>query len=154
MANYTSEILVMMEKVGTMVVTQDKQGFYRSKLGSDYSLLDILIILYISRENRSIKDIVGHFGINRNMINSTVGSMVKRNILIKLKNEHDGRLQLLELTSKGMEILRVIEEEKNRELEFMLSEASINEEKAILKFLSKYIQYRTEKFIVEETGDA
>lgn len=149
MANYTNEIRSMMEKVSTMIVTQDKQGFYRAALGSDFGLLDVLIILYVSRDLRSIKDIVEHFGINRNIINSTVGSMVKRNILIKCKHNDDGRLQLLELTQKGREILETVEQERNKELEFMLSEASINEEKAILKFLSKYTQYRTDKYVVD-----
>lgn len=154
MANYTNEIRVMMEKVSTMIVMQDKQGFYRSSLGADYSLLDVLILLYVSDQTCSIKDIVDHFGINRNIINSTVGSMVKKNILFKTRNDDDGRLQLIDLTPKGREIVENIQIEKNKELEFMLSEASINEEKAILKFLSKYIQYRTEKFVLKNPKES
>ncbi len=149
MANYTNEISAMMEKVSTMIVTQDKQGFYKSAVGGGYGLFELLVISAVAKADCSIKNIVSHFGVNRNIVNSVVGSLMKNGVLTKIRGENDARVQLLSLTEKGRAVYRLIEAEKQRELEFMLSEASINEEKAILKFLSKYIQYRTEKFVVK-----
>lgn len=154
LANYTNEICAMMEKVSTMVVTQDKQGFYKSAIGGGYGLFDVLVIAEVAKADCSIKDIVAHFGVNRNIVNSVVGSLIKGGILTKVRGDADARVQLLGLTEKGRELHLRIENEKQREIEFMLSEATINEEKAILKFLSKYTQYRTEKFVVKpKTGE-
>lgn len=145
MANYTKEIRNMMEKVGLFILGEDKLGFYKSALGEGYSMMDIYLILFVAGGERSLGDVVRHFGISRNMVNSAVDGLVKRDVLKKGMGESDARQRVLSLTQKGALIYEKLVRERNREIEFMLEEATINEEKAILKFLSKYTQFRIKK---------
>ncbi len=146
MANYTNEIYKMLEKITKTIVYQDRKGFYRSSVGSGFGMLEILTMRLIGEGGCSIKDIVRHFNINRNVVNTVVKSLIKNNIVTKDQNETDGRFQILELTPRGKEILDIIREEQNKEVMYMLANTSINEEKAILKFLSRYQEYREESF--------
>lgn len=149
MANYTKEIRRMLEKVAISAISQDKEGFYSKSLNGTYSGLDIVLIQHIARGDTCIKDLVQNIGVSRNIVNTAVASLLNKKLIYKEKDETDGRLLLLRMTVKGRELFERIEEEQNKELEFMLNEATINEEKAILKFLSKYLQYRTEKYSAE-----
>ncbi len=142
MANYTNEIQEMILKISKNIIAEDRCGFYCSRIGEGFGLLEIMTMRMIGSKKCSIKDIVRYFNINRNVVNTVVRTLIKNHIVTKDKNEDDGRFQTLSLTPRGEELLKEICDEQRREIEYMLRDTSINEEKAILGFLSRYLEFK------------
>jgi len=141
MANYYREINKMLEKVVHKILVLDKKGFKIGLKGEELSLLDIYIIKMIGKnEMMSIYNLVDETEIDRGVITSIVNKMVAGGYFKKEKSKEDKRVYMVMLTEEGKAIYEKILKEQNNLLDFILEEISLNEEKAVLKFLSKVNQ--------------
>lgn len=153
MANYTNEIAHMMERLFVKILSQDKEGFFNKTLDYNVNLIDLLMMSKLYNKELRISSLVDQLEINRNLVNTTLSKLISDRIVAKRTDPDDGRGQLVGLTSHGKRVAESIFSHKQKELAFMLSDITINEEKAILKFLSKYVQYHTERYEVEDWAD-
>lgn len=150
MANYTNEIGHMLDRLHTKILSQDKAGFYKQKLGFKLSLMELLMLKRVG-ETGSIRlnDLIDALEVDRNLVTTTVKRLSTLKLVAKQQDEVDGRGQCLALTPAGQVLYGKILLLQKEELAFVLEGVSINEEKAILKFISKIVQYHTDKFEIK-----
>lgn len=149
MANYSNEIAKLLDRFQTKVLHQDKSGFFKKELGFKLSLVELLMLKRIAeKENIRISDLVEFLEVDRNLVNTTVKRLVTLKLVAKNQDRDDGRGQCLQLSPAGLVLYEKILLHQSKELAFALSDVTINEEKAILKFMSKMIQYHTDKYEV------
>ncbi len=147
MANYTKEISHMLDRFQTKLLMQDKEGFYKKDLNLKLSMVELLTLRRIGelREVR-LNDLIALLEIDRNLVNTTLKRLMALKLIGKEQDEADGRGQKVFLQPAGDVAYQKLLNSQGSEMAFVLSDVTINEEKAILKFLSKMVQYHTEKY--------
>lgn len=150
MANYTKEIAHMLDRFYTKLLSQDKSGFYKKELPVRMSLVEMLTLKKIGDLGSvRLNDLITLLEIDRNLATTTIKNLSSMKYIAKQKDESDGRGQLLHLLPGGELLYHRVLELQQKELSFVLNDVTINEEKAILKFISKMVQYNTEKFEIK-----
>ncbi|MBF4694479.1 MarR family winged helix-turn-helix transcriptional regulator [Fusibacter ferrireducens] len=153
MANYTREISHMMDRMLIKIMSQDKKGFYPSKLIHRLSLLDILLIKTVGESSIiQINAVVKTLELDRNLINISIKKLGRMKLVEKRQGEQDKREKWIELTESGAHIYQAILSAQLSEMEFVLNDITINEEKTVLKFLSKIVQYHTDKYDLNKSS--
>lgn len=141
MANYYKEINKIMEKIIHKVLVLDKKGFKIRKKNQELSLLDMLIIKKIGSDSKkSIYSLVKETEIDRGVISTIINKLVATGCVIKEKAEEDKRVNMVLLTDEGKEVYNMIIDSQKEFFDFVLNDVTLNEEKTILKFLSKINQ--------------
>ncbi|MDO4800479.1 MAG: winged helix-turn-helix transcriptional regulator [Bacillota bacterium] len=146
MANYTNEIAHMIERFRIKTLSQDRDGFFKTYLKLELNLLEVLLLRHLSKSEARINTLVKQLEVSRNLVNTTVSRLVKDKIVQKRTDHKDGRCQIISLTPQGKRLADDLLAQQDSELSFMLRDVTVNEERAILKFLSKYVQYHTERY--------
>jgi len=140
-ANYYNQINMMMEKIINKILIADKKGFKIGRKNEDLSLLDILVIKKIgSNSMKPIYSLVKETEIDRGVISSIINKLVANGYIKKEKAKEDKRVNMVILTDEGEEVYNKILDGQSEILDFILNDITLNEEKAILKFLSKINQ--------------
>lgn len=149
MANYSNEIGRLMDRFHTKLLMQDKSGFFKKELGFKLSLLEVLMLKRIGEvEEIRLNDLIDLLEVDRNLVTTTVKRLVLLKLLKKNQDSADGRGQVVSVTPAGRVLFDKVLALQSKELSFALADVSINEEKAILKFISKMVQYHTDKYEV------
>lgn len=147
MANYTKEIQIMMEKVLTIMMEYERKEFEFETLPVGVTIREWMLIKYIARHGGlSIAQLAEAFKMDRGIVSTYLNKCIKNNLLIKKKSQEDKRSFVLELTDQGEKLHAEMIEKENELLAFLLNEVTINEEKGILKFLSKITQLTVGKY--------
>ncbi len=147
MANYTKEIAHMLDRMLIKVLHQDKTGFYKDKLNYKLSLVELLLLRRLNEEETvKLQSVIDYLEIDRNHMTTALKKLMSYKFVQKVPDKYDGRNQLIVVTDEGRRFLDELSEVSQKELDFVLKDVSINEEKAILIFLSKIVQYHTDKF--------
>lgn len=141
MANYYHEINKMMEKLIHKIFVYDRKGFKMDGKGEALSFLDMDVIRKIGEaEHKKIYELVEEMETDRSFVASITKKLILNGYIMKEKSEHDKRVYMLRLTEEGRAIYEKSLEKQREFLHFILSDITLNEEKAILKFLSKVNQ--------------
>lgn len=141
MANYYNEINQMIEKIAHKVLISDKKKFKIGRKNQEFSLLEMLIIKKIgNNEMKSIYELVKETEIDRGLMAPMIKNLVIGGYIEKEKAKEDKRISMVKLTKSGKEIYDEIIVSQKEFFEFVLNDVTLNEEKAILKFLSKINQ--------------
>lgn len=150
MANYTREISHMMDRMLTKLLKQDKKGFYSSELYLKLSLLDFMVIKQVGEhEEINVNMLINLLELDRNSIDVSIKNLVSEKILCKTLGTADKRERIIKLTEAGNMLYTSLIKAQRDEIEFVLNDITINEEKSILKFLSKYVQRHTDKYEIK-----
>lgn len=141
MANYYNEINEMINKLMHKVLIYDRKGFKIKGKMEELSLLDIHVLRNIGEvENKKIYELVEDMEIDRGLIASVTKKLILSGYVKKERDQDDKRVYILKLTSLGREMHEKTLCIQEKLLDFVLSDMTLNEEKAILKFLSKVKQ--------------
>ncbi|QZY54249.1 MarR family winged helix-turn-helix transcriptional regulator [Crassaminicella profunda] len=140
MANYYHEINRMIDKLMHKVLVYDRKGF-KINGKEELSLLDIHVLRKIGQQkHKKIYELVKDLEIDRGLIASVMKKLILSGYIIKERSEEDKRVYILKLTDEGKIMYeKTLDIQKNL-LDFVLNDVTLNEEKAILKFLSKINQ--------------
>lgn len=150
MANYSREIAHMLDRLYTKILSQDKNGYFKNDLALRLSLMELLIIKRVGEaETIRLNVLIESLEIDRNLVTQAIKKLCSMKLATKKKDPVDGRGQCISLLPAGQSIHGQILELQKDELDFILSDVTINEEKTILKFISKIVQYHTEKFEIK-----
>ncbi|QXM05223.1 MarR family winged helix-turn-helix transcriptional regulator [Crassaminicella indica] len=140
MANYYHEINRMIDKLMHKVLVYDRKGF-KINGKEELSLLDIHVLRKIGQEdNKKIYELINDLEIDRGVVASVTKKLILNGYIIKERSEEDKRVYIIKLTDAGKEMYEKTLKVQKDLLDFVLSEVTLNEEKAILKFLSKINQ--------------
>lgn len=150
MANYTREIAHMLDRLNTKTLAQDKDGYFRKNLKVKLNLIEMLIIKHIGEHGEvRLHHLIKVMEVDRNLVTTTVKRLISLKLLQKKADDEDGRSQVISITASGRETYEDLLKEQQKELDFILNDITINEEKTILKFISKIVQYHTEKYEIK-----
>lgn len=150
MANYTREIAHLLDRLYIKTLSQDKKGYYRKNLKVKLSLAEVLLLKQIGEHGEvKLTHLINVLEVDRNFLTTTIKRLIGLKILIKSPDESDGRGQIISMTLSGKELYEALMEEQRKELDFILNDITINEEKTALKFISKIVQYHTEKYEIK-----
>lgn len=150
MANYTREIAHMLDRLNTKILTQDKNGYFRKDLKVKLNLVELLLLKQLGECGEvKLNQLIKTLEVDRNLITTTVKRLSSLKLVQKRADEIDGRGQVIVLLPAGKELYNSLITQQSRELDFILDDVTINEEKTILKFISKMVQYHTDKFEIK-----
>lgn len=150
MANYTREIAHMLDRLNTKILTQDKAGYFRKDLKVKLNLVEILLLKQLGEHGEvKLNQLIKTLEVDRNLITTTIKRLSSLKLVQKRADEIDGRGQVISLLPAGKELYSELIIQQSKELDFILDDVTINEEKTILKFISKMVQYHTEKFEIK-----
>ncbi|MDK2866783.1 MAG: hypothetical protein PWP51_774 [Clostridiales bacterium] len=147
MANYRKEIAHMLDRMLIKVLHQDKAGFYKKAVSAKLNLLDMLILRRLEEIGMmKLSDMVSYLEVDRNVLTTSLKRLQSVNLICKRTDSVDGRAQIIVLSEYGEQFVKALSEASQSEMDFVLQDITVNEEKAILKFLSKIVQYHTNKY--------
>ncbi len=150
MANLYDDIQRMLDKIFIRMLSTDRRGFKIGKKNEKFSFVDIMIIRVVGQlQGVSVFDLIYTLDMDRGIVSTAVSKLMKNNYIFKEKSEHDGRVQILKLTDSGLSIYETINQKENDLVNFILRDLTSNEQKAILKFLSRIRQTMVSKYDVE-----
>jgi len=140
-ANYYHEIDKMIYKIVIKTLITDLQGLKLGSKGEVFSFLEVYILRKIGEAgNKKIYELIDEMQLNRGMVSLIIKKLYLKGYVIKKQSEGDKRVYFLNLTDLGKDIVqKSINDQKNL-LDFILADISVNEERVILKFLSKINQ--------------
>ena len=136
MRNYYIQIYEYLQKFIAGIIILDKKGINNDNCY--LSITDLLVLKLLgSGHRKKMFEVIGDLGIDRNAFKTILNRLISRGYVDKSRCEDDKRAYNLELTDKGRLFFnRTIDKEK--EILFsLLDDFTLNEEKAILKFLVK-----------------
>lgn len=141
MGNYYNEINRMLDKLIHKVLLYDRKGFKAGVKGEALSLLDLDILRRIGEQDRKkLFELVEEMEMDRGLISSCIQKLVLNGYLEKEKSKKDKRAYIVRLTEPGRKMTQIHLEKQKELLHLILDDMSLNEEKAILKFLSRVNQ--------------
>ncbi len=150
MANYTREIAHMLDRLNTKTLSQDKEGYFRNHLKVRINLLEMLIIKQIGEHGEiRLNQLIKVMEVDRNLVTTTLKRLIGLKLLQKRPDGADGRGQIVFIAPLGLELYQELLTQQQQALDFILSDITINEEKAILKFISKMVQVHTDKYEIK-----
>jgi len=151
MANYYNEISMMMETVMHKIEIMNRSGLRFGKKKEKFNFLEILILRSVKDSPRIlISELVNKIGVDRGVVTTCINKLCVNGYMGKEKSEIDGRRFHMSMTEKGEALYEAIQAKEDDLLKFILDEITINEAKAILKFLSKINQTTVEKFELDK----
>ncbi len=150
MANYTREIAHMLDRLNIKTVSQDKEGYFRNHLKVKINLLEMLMIKQIGEHGEiRLNQLIKVMEVDRNLVTTTLKRLIGLKLLQKKPDGIDGRGQIISMLPLGRELYQDLLKEQQLELDFILNDVTINEEKTILKFISKMVQVHTDKYEIK-----
>jgi hypothetical protein len=146
MATYHREIRRLLDKLFYKLIHLTVES--RIIMGESYDWLDILLLdrMVCEKETRCLGGWVSEFDLKDQAIKSAIDHLFSNGDLAKTVDSHDRRRTLIKVTPRGEAVNKTIEKSSQEALNFVLRDMTVNEEKAILKFLSKVNQLSVEKF--------
>jgi DNA-binding MarR family transcriptional regulator len=146
LAVYQREIKKISEKLIQKI--ENHMGSNIRILNRDYKLSDLLILnqMAISEGERSIKSWAELLDIGQNETRAAIRRLVSWGDLERKKSSKDSREVLVGMTKRGYQVLEWFNDFEVALIDFVLRDLTVNEEKAVLKFLSKLNQLTVEKY--------
>ncbi len=145
--NYNQSILKMVEILIKKFIEKDKAGVQVDEFSHFNSFSELVLLNEVGRFDRiGTQDLLRILELDRGILDTLMKHLMARNLIYKEKDEVDKRKAYIGLTDQGrlqLERFRKIEEES---MQFVMHDMSINEQKAILKFLSRINQLTVDKY--------
>ncbi len=141
MANYYNEINRLLDKLVHKGLVHIREDFKLGAKGGIFTFWELHILrrLAISGEQR-VSELIEEVQVNKSLISSMIIKLVTGGYIIKTQSSEDGRVYFLKLTELGVEVVEKSHQLQKELLDFVLEDVTLNEERAILKFLSKINQ--------------
>ncbi len=143
MANYTHQIKSMTQKTAKRLLVLHKKGFRMNhRHGQGLDLLDLLVIKTLGEQGQmKLLDLLALLEVDRLTINGVLGKLHKHGYLEREQCESDRRSYEVYLGDRGKVAYQEMIPTFDTMIDFILADMTVNEEKAVLKFLSKLNQF-------------
>lgn len=139
MSVYQKDIVRIMKHL--MLTYESRIVLNRERKLERFSAIELSILDYVvSNEHVTQHELIDFIELKRSKLISIIKKMIDYNYLSKCENSKDKRSSFITLGKKGEEILSEYGKHEAVFLDFVLKDMTINEEKAIVKFLSKMQQ--------------
>lgn len=152
--NYNQSILRMMEIISKKFIEIDKTGLSGISQIHSHGLSDLLVMLELKNNGKmTTQELHKSFSVDRGIINTIIARLMTQGFVKKERDASDKRKAYLSLTEMGELCYLSLKDAENTALEFVMKDFSINEQKAVLKFLSRVNQLTVDKYDENENSD-
>ena len=139
MSVYSTEINQMVNKLLEKAVY--KKNDDKNILEKDITLLNFFILKRISAVNKIIlTDLIEGIGIDYNTLRKEISDLKNLGLIKKIEDPEDKRKKIIQVTELGKNKINEVNHLIEDKLKFVINNFSVNEEKAVLKFLSRMNQ--------------
>ena len=136
MRNYYVQIYEYLQKFIAGIVILDKKGINNDNCY--LSITDLLVLKLLgSGHKKKMFEIIDALNIDRNTFKTIANRLISKGYINKSRCDDDKRAYNLELTDKGRLFFNKTIDKEKEILFSVLDDFTLNEEKAILKFLVK-----------------
>lgn len=145
--NHNQSIIRMVEILIKKFIEYDKQGFSILPNGASLTFAEMMILIELSRNRRmTTQELLKHFQLDRGVMSTQLNRLTSYGLISREKDEVDRRKIYYALTDQGHTCYKNIETREYEALDFVMMDLSVNEQKAILKFLSRINQLTVGKY--------
>ncbi len=153
MAHLYNEIEIMLERLFTKLLAVDRRGIKVNGKNEKFSFVDVMVLRMIGlKDDVSIYDLIYEIDVDRGIVSTSISKLTKGKYVEKKRSPHDGRVFLLNLTDDGKQLFGKLQEHEHALVGFIMENSTINEQKAVLKFLSRINQTMVGKYNVEDNA--
>jgi DNA-binding MarR family transcriptional regulator len=139
MSVYSKEISQMINKILEKAVY--KKDDEKSIFPKELTLLNFFILKKIDAKNKIVStDLRDEIGVDYNMIRKEVCNLEDLGLIERNEDPKDKRRKFIKVTKKGENQIKEMNHLIEEKLQFVINNFSVNEEKAVLKFLSRINQ--------------
>ncbi|MGM0379292.1 MAG: transcriptional regulator, SarA/Rot family [Bacillota bacterium] len=139
MSVYYNEIYEMFHKIFEKIISNK----YFNQINKEYNLefIDYLFLKNIKKlDDCNLSSLYKCLDINYDQVSRKVDKLKQLDFIDKKISKKDKRKKNLVLTKKGKDVFKEIDRLMNKYVKFIIKDFTVNEEKAVLKFLSKISQ--------------
>lgn len=140
MRHYYEEIDKYLKKFTKSIIVQSKSNFMINKI--KFSPMQLLILIDIVEGNDNFYKLLDSFKLKRNILDTNIKFLIEKGIIKKQNCKEDKRQVSLILTDEGKSVVDGIDKIRSSFIKELMADFSVNEEKAILKFLVKLDLYK------------
>lgn len=151
MNSYRLSIERMLEKMITKVLRYDRMSFPVDDSQVRVTLIELWLLKELERQPLSIQEIADRFDLNRDLVSRSLERLDRLGLAEKLISDEDKRLRRSGLSTEGKRLLAGWQEHEKGYLDYVLGEMTVNEQKAVLKFLSRMNQLTVGKYDLHDT---
>lgn len=151
MNSYRLSIERMLEKMITKVLRYDRMSFPVDDSQVRVTLIELWLLKELERQPLSIQEIADRFDLNRDLVSRSLERLDRLGLAEKLISDEDKRLRRSGLSTEGKRLLTGWQEHEKGYLDYVLGEMTVNEQKAVLKFLSRMNQLTVGKYDLHDT---
>lgn len=145
--NYNQSIMKMAEILAKKFIEHDKSGMSVAKHSQPFSFSEWMVLIELSRNERMTHQaLLSNFQIDRGIMATVIKRLVSQQLIQKDRDDEDKRKVYISLTAAGKKIAEGLSLIEDEALQFVMKDLSVNEQKAILKFLSRINQLTVDKY--------
>lgn len=139
MSVYSNEINQMINKILEKAVY--KKDDEKALLPKNITLLNFFILKRVNSKNDIVlTDLRDEIGIDYNMLRKEICNLENLGLIKRNEDPKDKRRRFIQVTERGREQIKEVNYLLENKLQFVIDNFSVNEEKAVLKFLSRINQ--------------
>lgn len=139
MSVYSNEINQMINKILEKAVY--KKDDEKALLPKNMTLLNFFILKRVNSKNDIVlTDLRDEIGIDYNMLRKEICNLENLGLIKRNEDPKDKRRRFIQVTELGKEQIKEVNYLLENKLQFVIDNFSVNEEKAVLKFLSRINQ--------------
>lgn len=145
--NHHQSIMRMVEILIKKFIEHDKSGLKLADPLQPFSFSELMVLLEISRNGpMTAQELLRVFQVDRGILGTIISHLSTQQLIEKEKDESDKRKVYLSLTEAGHSYAAQLKSIEDSALQFVMTDMTVNEQKAILKFLSRINQLTVEKY--------
>lgn len=139
MSVYSNEINQMINKILEKAVY--KKDDEKALLPKNITLLNFFILKRVNSKNDIVlTDLRDEIGIDYNMLRKEICNLENLGLIKRNEDPKDKRRRFIQVTELGKKQIKEVNYLLENKLQFVIDNFSVNEEKAVLKFLSRINQ--------------
>jgi len=146
MNSYRLSIERMIEKIMSKVLRYDRMSFPLDDQQHKVTLIELWLLKELQRQALSIQEIAERFDLSRDLVSRSVERLERLGLVDKVVSREDKRIRRIWLSDIGIRALERWQSHEKEYLDYVLGEMTVNEQKAVLKFLSRMNQLTVGKY--------
>lgn len=148
MNSYRLSIERMIEKIIAKLLRYDRMSFSldQQQRQAQVTLVELWLLKELGRQALSIHEIAQRFDLKRDLVSRSVERLDRMGLADKAVSSEDQRVKRIGLSEAGVKALESWDDHEKAYLDYVLGEMTVNEQKAVLKFLSRVNQLTVEKY--------
>jgi DNA-binding MarR family transcriptional regulator len=150
MTSYRESIERMLEKIVTKILRYDRISFSVDSNPLKVTLVELWILRELGKQSASIQELTERFDLNRDLVSRSIQQLERNAMVEKETVEGDRRIRRIHLSAAGQELLKSWNHHEKDHFDYVLADMTVNEQKAVLKFLSRINQLTVGKYDLNE----